>query len=70
MSLYCLRDRPLSLGPVRVPKNIFVVTMISERRIPSSLITRPLGTVNSKLKQRRYPAKFVVGSHLNLGLPA
>ena len=70
MPFHCLRERPLSLGPVRVPKNILVVTMISERRIPSSLITRPLDTDQSELEQRRRAAKFVVDLHLDLGLPA
>ena len=32
----------MSLGPLRVPQNIFVVTMMSERRKFNSLITRPL----------------------------
>ena len=43
---YCLRERPMSLGPLRVPQKSFVVTMTSERRMLSSLITRPLNVVN------------------------
>ena len=43
---YCFRDRPMSLGPLRVPQKSLVVTIKSVRRKLSSLITRPLNVVN------------------------
>lgn len=39
---HCLRDRPPSFGPLRRPQKSFVVTMRSVRRMPSSLIARPM----------------------------
>ena len=60
---YCLRERPMSFGPLRVPKKILVVMMRSERRKLSSLITRPLGTVRQFGYDRRYRIQNI---HLNL----
>ncbi len=42
---HCFRDRPMSLGPLRVPQKSLVVTIKSVRRKLSSLITRPLNVL-------------------------
>ena len=47
MNTHCLRDRPVSLGPLRVPKKILVVMIRSVRRRLSSRITRPLSTIHT-----------------------
>ena len=39
---YCLRDKPVSFGPDRVPKKILVVIIRSVRRRSRSWIARPL----------------------------
>ena len=64
----------MSLGPLRVPQKSFVVTMTSERRMLSSLITRPL----HRIAPPRALSSFIpdsrsfalLHSHLDLGLAA
>ena len=49
----CFRDRPVSFGPPRVPKNIFVVMTMSVRRRPRSRIAFPLTGCSDTLSRTR-----------------